>query len=98
MRQSHPLGDFRRKQKQQQSFKKTVKALVFDKQTTNVFLIISHLNEYLSIKGVEQLRVPSSWLVNLAIDIVKTVRSIVEDSGDYMKGPSQVGASLCGFC
>ena len=44
--------------------------------------ITTHPSEYLSIKGAEQLHVPSSWLVNLAIDIVKTVRSIVEDFGD----------------
>ena len=47
------------------------------------FLITSHPSENLSIKGAEQLHVPSSWLVNLAIDIVKTVCSIVEDSGGY---------------
>ena len=30
----------------------------------------------------EQLRIPSSWLVNLAINIVEVIRSVVEDSGD----------------
>ena len=44
--------------------------------------ITTHPSEYLSIKGTEQLHVPSSWLVNLAIDIVKTVCSIVEDFSD----------------
>ena len=37
---------------------------------------------YLSVKGAEQLRVPSSRLVDLMLDIVKTVRSIVENLGD----------------
>ncbi len=36
----------------------------------------------ISIKGAEQLRIPSSWLINLAIDIVKMVCSIVENFGD----------------
>ncbi len=27
--------------------------------------------------------IPGSWLINLAIDIIEVVRSIVEDSGDY---------------
>ena len=44
--------------------------------------ITSHPSAYLSIKGAEQLRVPSSGLVNLAIDMLKMVRSIVEDFGD----------------
>ena len=43
---------------------------------------ITFPSAYLSVKGAEQLRVPSSWLVDLAIDIVKTVRSIAEDFGD----------------
>ena len=47
-----------------------------------VFLIIFYSNECLSIKGAEQLRVPSSWLVNLALDVVKTVCSVVENFGD----------------
>ena len=59
--------------------------------------ITSHPSAYLSIKGAEQLRVPSSGLVNLVTDIAKAVRPIVENFGDD-KGPSQVGASLCGFC
>ena len=37
---------------------------------------------YLSVKGVEQLRVPSSGLVDHVLDVVKTVRSIVENLGD----------------
>ena len=36
----------------------------------------------LSVKVAEQLRVPSSRLVDLAINIVEVIRSIVEDSGD----------------
>ena len=42
----------------------------------------SHPSEYLSTKGAEQLRIPSSWLINLAIDIVNMVRSIMENFGD----------------
>ena len=34
------------------------------------------------MKGAEQFCIPSSWLIDLAIDIVKVIRSIVEDSGD----------------
>ena len=44
--------------------------------------IRSHPSEYLSVKGAEQIRIPSSWLVNLAIDVVKTVCSVVENFGD----------------
>ena len=44
--------------------------------------ITSHPSEYLSIKGAEQLRVPSSGLVNLVLDIVKAVRPVVENLGD----------------
>ena len=36
----------------------------------------------LSIKGAEQLRVPCSGLVNLVLDIVKAVCSVVENLGD----------------
>ena len=36
----------------------------------------------LSLKGAEQLRFPSAWLVFLVLDIVKVVCSIVEHSGD----------------
>ena len=32
---------------------------------------------------MEQLRILGSWLINLAIDIVEVVCSIVEDSRDY---------------
>ena len=39
-------------------------------------------NEFLSIKGAEQLRIPSLWLVFLMLDIVKMVCPIVENSGD----------------
>ena len=42
----------------------------------------THLSEYLSVKGAEQVRIPSSWLINLAAGIVKTVCSIVENFGD----------------
>ena len=58
------------------------RALVFDEQITKVFLITFYSNEYLSIKGAEQLRIPSSWLVFLMLDTVKMVCSIVENSGD----------------
>ena len=34
------------------------------------------------MKGAGQFCIPSSWLIDLAIDIVKVIRSIVEDSGD----------------
>ena len=34
------------------------------------------------MKGAEQFCIPSSWLIDLTIDIVKVIRSIVEDSGD----------------
>ena len=47
------------------------------------FLITSHPSENSSIKGAEELRIPGSRLINLAIDIVEVVCSIVEDSGDY---------------
>ena len=56
---------------------------VFGKQTTGVLFITSYPSEYLSVKGAKRVRIPSSWLINLAIDIVEMVRSIVEDSGDY---------------
>ena len=58
------------------------KALVFDKQITKVFLITIYSNEYLSIKGAEQLRVPSPWLVFLMFDVVKMIRPIVKHRGD----------------
>ena len=44
--------------------------------------ITTHPSEYLSVKGAEKLRVPSSRLVDLMLDIVKTVCSIVENLGD----------------
>ena len=44
--------------------------------------ITSHPSAYLSIKGVEQLRVPCSGLVNLVLDIVKAVCPIMENLGD----------------
>ena len=56
--------------------------MYFDKQTTEVSLITSHPSENSSIKGAEELRIPGSWLINLAIDIIEVVCSIVEDSGD----------------
>ena len=58
------------------------KALVFDKQITKVFLITFYSNECLSIKGAEHLRVPSSGLVDIMFDVVKTVRPVVENFGD----------------
>ena len=36
----------------------------------------------LSVIGAEQVCIPSSWLINLATDIVETVCSIVENFGD----------------
>ena len=48
-----------------------------------MLLITSQRTKCFGIKGAEQLRIPGSWLINLAIDIIKVVRSIVEDSGDY---------------
>ena len=44
--------------------------------------ITTHLSEYLSVKGAEKLRVPSSGIIDLMLDIVKMVCSIVENSGD----------------
>ena len=61
------------------------------------FLITSYLNDNSSIKGAEQLRIPGARPVFLVLGVVKVVRSIVEHSGDH-EGPSQEGASLCGFC
>ena len=46
------------------------------------FLITSPPSENSSIKGAEELCIPGSRLINLAIDIVKMVCSIVENSGD----------------
>ena len=72
------------------------KTLVFDKQTTKVFLITSQENECLSIKGAEQLRIPSARLVFLVLDIVEVVRSIVEHSGDN-EGAFPRGSKLVWF-
>ena len=47
-----------------------------------MLLITFYSNECLSIKGAEQLRVPSPWLVFLMLDTVKMVCSIVENFGD----------------
>ena len=47
-----------------------------------VLLITFYSNECLSIKGAEQLRVPSPWLVFLMLNTVKMVCSIVENFGD----------------
>ena len=44
--------------------------------------ITTHPSEYLGVKGAEKLRVPSSGLVDLMLDILKTVCSIVENLGD----------------
>ena len=46
------------------------------------FLITSLPRENSSVKGAEQFRIPSSWLVDLVINIVEVICSIVEDSGD----------------
>ena len=47
-----------------------------------MFLITFYSNECLSIKGAEQLRVPSPWLVFLMLNIVKMVCSVVENFGN----------------
>ena len=47
-----------------------------------MFLITFYSNECLSIKGAEQLRVPSPWIVFLMLNTVKMICSIVEDFGD----------------
>ena len=44
--------------------------------------ITTHPSEYLSVKGAEKLRVPSSGLVDVVLDVVKTVRSVMENLGD----------------
>ena len=72
------------------------KALVFDKQITKVLLITLYLNEYLSIKGAEQLRIPSARLVFLVLDIVEVVCSILEHSGDN-EGAFPRGSKLVWF-
>ena len=43
---------------------------------------ITFPSAHLSVKGAEQFSVPSSGLVDLVLDIVKTVCSIVENLGD----------------
>ena len=66
------------------------KTLVFDKQTTKVFLITSQQNECLSIKGAEQLRIPSAWLVFIVLHIVEAIIPIVKyfggDEGTFRSG------------
>ena len=47
-----------------------------------MFLITFYSNECLSIKGAEQLRVPSPWLVFLMLNTVKMVCSVVENFVD----------------
>ena len=47
-----------------------------------MLLITSQQSECLSVKGAEQLRIPSTWLVFLVLNVVEVVRSIVEHSGD----------------
>ena len=47
-----------------------------------MLLITFYSNECLSIKGAEQLRVPSPWLVFLMLNTVKMVCSVVENFGD----------------
>ena len=92
-----PTGGFQTQIKATTIVPEDCKALVFDKQITKVFLITFYSNKYLSIKGAEQFRIPSPWLVLLMLDIVKVVCSVVEHSGDN-EGAFQAGASLCGFC
>ena len=50
----------------------------------------------LSVKVAEQLRVPSSRLIDLAINIVEVIRSVVEDSGDD-EGAFPSGSKLVWF-
>ena len=47
-----------------------------------VLLITFYSSECLSIKGAEQLRVTSPWLVFLMLDTVKMICSVVENFGD----------------
>ena len=61
---------------------KIITLLSFINKLQEFFLITSHPSENSSVKGAEQFCIPSSWLIDLAIDIVKVIRSIVEDSGD----------------
>ena len=44
--------------------------------------ITSHPSEYLSVKVADQIRIPSSGLVDIMFDVVKTVRPVVENFGD----------------
>ena len=73
------------------------KIMSFDNQTKRYFLL--HLNSLntLRVKGAEQFRIPSVWLIFIVLDVENTICSVVEHFGDT-KGPSQAGASLCGFC
>ena len=45
-------------------------------------LITSQQSECLRVKGAEQLRIPSAWLVFIVLDVEKMVCSIVEHSSD----------------
>ena len=51
-----------------------------------MLLITFYSSECLSIKGAEQLRVPSPWLAFLMLDAVKMVCSVVENFGDDKGG------------
>ena len=62
--------------------KKIMKLLSLMNILQEYFLLQLIRVKNLSIKGTEQLRIPSSWLVFLMFDIVKMVCSIVENSGD----------------
>ena len=54
----------------------------FDNQTKRYFLL--HLNSLntLRVKGAEQFRIPSVWLIFIVLDVEKTICSIVEHFGD----------------
>ena len=71
------------------------KIMSFDNQTKKVLLITSHQSKYLRLKGAEQFRIPGVWFIFVVLDVEETICSVVEHFGD---GPSQAGASLCGFC
>src|SRR3954471_3042000 len=44
--------------------------------------ITSPSSEFLSVKRTEQVRIPCSRLVDPSIDVVKVIRSVVQDFGD----------------
>ena len=53
----------------------------FDNQTKRYLLHLSSLNT-LRVKGAEQFRIPSVWLIFIVVDVEKTICSIVEHFGD----------------